>query len=1506
MTRSTSWNLLILAALVSGATAASAVQGPLPIAWTDVSPGVSPEARAWHKVVFDSDRGKAILFGGETATGVQLNDVWEFDFSTRTWVDITPPIGAVRPRPRSRFGMAYDPLRHRVIVYGGTLGVAGDVSNGETWEFDPVGRQWTLINAPGIEEFQGRIAVELAFDPNRGQVILFGGMNYWECSVRQKTQTFAFDGARWNQVASSGPVGRVYHVMATDFARSRVVMYGGAGWDECFGVLDSTDTWEWNGTAWLQVATGPNRPATNRGGGIAFDSNRNRMVYFGGGISNRSWEWDGLNWVERPTIAPAPTARVTPLVYDPATRRLMLFGGLGGLTPIVRAAEHRGGTADTWLGQLFDQTAPIITPIITGTFGTPGWYVGDVTVSWTVADSDTPVTSMVGCTTTTIATDTAGTTLTCSATSDGGTSTLSVVIRRDTTAPVVSVTQPVWGGILAVGATVNAAFSCSDATAGIASCNGTLASGAALDTATTGARVFSVSATDQAGNATTTHVSYTVFTPTDGRNIWLWRNTYPSRHLAIFPDGTLVAQTWNNFTAPLVNPASGAVTSFPGGFPQGSTGVAPNPVVWADSAAAYLIGGWAGPTTYSQTGVFKWRWDNEFGCCNNMGVPNMAVDRGRRRLLLSLGNRLYFLPLDTGTNPTFAGGGGANGLVAATSQFAYVAGVTRDVTKWSITGAQPTMEWTRQLSTAFDTWNFSEGAITADGSFVVTRSGSHASGYWAGGDVWRAGDLHYVAADNSSTWTAEANASTPPVVGRSGLIYVGGPVAGAPQGQLNGPGVVTAYSPSGQRIWTAPTAGLPQDLLIGDDNRLYVAVGGSNEGAVLALDASTGTLALAINHLPSPWEILLRSGVIYVNGDTGIAALPLPPGFAVNYDRQAPWPVRQHDNQRTSLGGDTTPPVVTVPGNLVVEAASPAGAAVTFFASALDETDGQVPVSCTPASGAVFGLGTTTVTCTASDGAGNSASASFAVVVVDSVAPAITQLVDPGIDSLFTTASAFVKVRATDAVGVIRVKANGTPLSLVSGTALDGLWEATVPAVPFQQLTLNVTAEDTRPNVSSQSFVIDGDGIVASIDRKRADYAIDESSVYSSEFNDGITAGSVDRQGSVVQVRSLNIDGIQAVDILQTEFLTIPGQWSSYTYVCGGSGLKYVFLNSVGERAAVACRGNANTTLWVKALVAYPVLDLYKQMVICDSRGICRLYIYHVVLRTGQSASIGSPVAADSSNTEPISVEVARVNDNGSQEVIGSYQLDPGETADAEVVAGGAAGDDQLVFSVLQGEVTVTIGTDVVTVGAGETVTARVDQFAQTISFDPIPNKSFGDPAFALAATASSGLPVTFIASGACTLSGSIITPVGTGSCTVTASQAGDLNYLPAAAVRRTFFVWHSWSGIQQPVNSDGSSIFKLGRTVPVKFQLIGGSAAITNLQARIYVAKISNSVVGTEVEATSTAASDAGNTFRYDASAGAYIFNWGTQGLTSGTWQIRVDLLDGNPARIVVVSLRQ
>jgi hypothetical protein len=85
---------------------------------------------------------------------------------------------------------------------------------------------------------------------------------------------------------------------------------------------------------------------------------------------------------------------------------------------------------------------------------------------------------------------------------------------------------------------------------------------------------------------------------------------------------------------------------------------------------------------------------------------------------------------------------------------------------------------------------------------------------------------------------------------------------------------------------------------------------------------------------------------------------------------------------------DTIPPVLTLPANMTIPPTGPSGAVATYSASALDAVDGIRPVTCSPGSASLFPVGTTTVTCTASDTSGNTGSGTFTVTVTVYIPPA--------------------------------------------------------------------------------------------------------------------------------------------------------------------------------------------------------------------------------------------------------------------------------------------------------------------------------------------------------------------------------------------------------------------------------------------------------------------------------------------------------------------------------------
>lgn len=117
------------------------------------------------------------------------------------------------------------------------------------------------------------------------------------------------------------------------------------------------------------------------------------------------------------------------------------------------------------------------------------------------------------------------------------------------------------------------------------------------------------------------------------------------------------------------------------------------------------------------------------------------------------------------------------------------------------------------------------------------------------------------------------------------------------------------------------------------------------------------------------------------------------------------------------------------------------------------------------------------------------------------------------------------------------------------------------------------------------------------------------------------------------------------------------------------------------------------------------------------------------------------------------------------------------------------------------------------TTGATMLTVTQPQPAPQTIAFEPLPARTFGDAAFTLAkgsqaiafpalagrrvgdapfvlaATASSSLLVTFTASGPCSVTGATVRLTGAGTCTITARQAGDASYEAAAPVARSFTI---------------------------------------------------------------------------------------------------------------------
>ena len=171
--------------------------------------------------------------------------------------------------------------------------------------------------------------------------------------------------------------------------------------------------------------------------------------------------------------------------------------------------------------------------------------------------------------------------------------------------------------------------------------------------------------------------------------------------------------------------------------------------------------------------------------------------------------------------------------------------------------------------------------------------------------------------------------------------------------------------------------------------------------------------------------------------------------------------------------------------------------------------------------------------------------------------------------------------------------------------------------------------------------------------------------------------------------------------------------------------------------------------------------------------------------------------AAYAVGSGPSFIQVADLNGDGTADVaVPSYNANV-----VTILAG--AGDGTLPvrvdYAMAAGPIAADVGDFdedgaldlVVANGSGSNVTVLLGATPQSITFGPFPNRTFGDPAFVISATASSGLQVTFSvgALDACSISGNVVTLTRAGSCTVTAHQSGNAFVRPAPDVSRTFSI---------------------------------------------------------------------------------------------------------------------
>jgi hypothetical protein len=364
--------------------------------WTNrTGTGATPDPRSGAAMVFDSARGKFVLFGGRAGSGLNYEDLWEWDPATGAWTELGT--SGSRPSARSQHGMVYEKSTGKILLFGGgrsdtksTDATGVSISFGDTWEFDPTANTWaahTVPTSPSVRHDFG-----LVWDSVRKKAVLFGGISIDISGVsgvpKQDIWEWDPESGAWTErtVQGSKPSQRHAMGMAFDATRNKVVVFGGS---DISSGGNRNDLWDWDPTnaAWTQrlAGTETGAPVGRMYSSMVSDEGRARLELIagaiiydpfgrGGGVitpgmgygnigTREVWELDPatLVYTDRTVRFNSPTTRYNhAMAYNPSTGRTYVFGGYD---------STRGQTLDDfweWDGKAWTQIVTDVYPSARG------------------------------------------------------------------------------------------------------------------------------------------------------------------------------------------------------------------------------------------------------------------------------------------------------------------------------------------------------------------------------------------------------------------------------------------------------------------------------------------------------------------------------------------------------------------------------------------------------------------------------------------------------------------------------------------------------------------------------------------------------------------------------------------------------------------------------------------------------------------------------------------------------------------------------------------------------------------------------------------------------------------------------------------------------------------------------------------------------------------------------------------------------------------------------------
>ena len=188
--------------------------------WKQVHVNLPPEARQAASMVHDEAAENVILFGGEDNESLLLDDTWIWDGQQQTWQDMLDlPLS---PDKRKSAAMAYDPNTGKVLLFGGQgeSGVLGD-----TWFWDGLNARWELVtgltNSPSA-----RGGAQMAYDGEN--LVLFGGYELSDSAAKTPLgDMWLWNGADWTEAHPTTVMPPALHSGQMVYNGDKALLFGG-------------------------------------------------------------------------------------------------------------------------------------------------------------------------------------------------------------------------------------------------------------------------------------------------------------------------------------------------------------------------------------------------------------------------------------------------------------------------------------------------------------------------------------------------------------------------------------------------------------------------------------------------------------------------------------------------------------------------------------------------------------------------------------------------------------------------------------------------------------------------------------------------------------------------------------------------------------------------------------------------------------------------------------------------------------------------------------------------------------------------------------------------------------------------------------------------------------------------------------------------------------------------------------------------------------------------------